>query len=139
MDGAGEADERGEACAVVGDAGRVEAIAVALDFDIGAGGKNGVEMRGEQNDFFVGRSRAFADDVAGFVDAELSGRSLRKFASGIRRGAVPESGRGNFGDVDLLVVDPAALLRNQLRAARTRGSGASWRERSRRRRGANGP
>src|SRR5271155_4797365 len=47
---ASDGDEGGESRAVIGDAGANETIAVFLDAHFGAGGENGVEMRGEKND-----------------------------------------------------------------------------------------
>ena len=70
VNGARDGDEAGEARAVVGDSRSVEAIAIAANFDFGARRKNGVEMRGEHHDFFVGCAGEFADDVASLVDRD---------------------------------------------------------------------
>ncbi len=94
LDGARDGDERGEAGAVVGDAGGAQAFAVAADFHFGAGGKDGVEMRGEHYDFFVGGAGEFADDVAGFVDCTLSPDSARSVLTTLARAASWNGGAG---------------------------------------------
>src|SRR5580700_762180 len=63
--------ECGEACAVVGDARGFQAGTIALDANVRARGKNGVEVCGEEN-YVVGvRSDALADHVADGIDVRL--------------------------------------------------------------------
>ena len=119
VNGARDGDEAGEAGAVVGDAGSVEAIAVAADFYFGAGRENGVEMSGEHHDFFVRGAGEFADDVAGFVDRDFEaaiGQEIALTASRAR--GFLKRRRGNFGDVNLLIVDPAQIARKPIEGAR---------------------
>src|SRR5258708_26713023 len=81
---AGNGDERGETGAVVGDSGGEEAIAFVADFYFGGGGKDGVQMRGEYDDFLFICAAQFADDVAGFIDLnfEAGGREKRSHGDG---------------------------------------------------------
>jgi len=109
VDGAGDRDEAGEAGAIVGDAGRVEAIAVAADFNFGAGRKNGVEVSGEHYDFFVVGAGEFADHIAGFVDRDFEAAVGEKRFHEFSAGGFLKGRRGNFGDTDLLVIDPAEI------------------------------
>ena len=118
VNGAGDGDEAGEAGSVVGDAGRVQAVAVAADFNFGAWRENGVEMRGEHHDFFVGGAGEFADDVAGFVDRDVEAAVGEDRFHGFSARGFLKRRRGNFGDVDLLVVDPAEIAREPIEAPR---------------------
>ena len=90
-----EAGERGEACAVVGDARSGEAVAMAFHADIGAGGKNRVQMRGEQNDALCICARTLGDYVAGLIHANFQARGFEEIFSDIRRAGLPSnSGAG---------------------------------------------
>ena len=46
VNGARDGHQRRQAGTVVGNSRRAHAIAFAMNFDVGAGGKNGIEMRG---------------------------------------------------------------------------------------------
>ena len=67
----GDADQGGETRAIIGDAGTDQAIAIFFDADFSAGGKDGVEMRGQEDDAVGVGARAFGDYVAGFVDGDF--------------------------------------------------------------------
>jgi hypothetical protein len=110
LDGAGDGDERGEACAVVGDAGCAQAFAFSADLYVGAGGKDGVEMRGEHHDFFVVGAGEFADDVAGLVDLHVESGFGEERSHDAGAGGFLERWRGNFGYADLLIIDPGEIL-----------------------------
>src|SRR5260370_24607182 len=93
---AGDGDERGEAGAVVGDSRAEEAIAFATDFYFGGGGKDGVEGRGEHDDFFFTDAAKLADDVAGFVDFHVEAGRRKKSFDGGRALAFLERVGGEF-------------------------------------------
>ena len=120
-EGAREAGERGETCAVIGDAGSGEAIRLALHANIGARGKNGVEMRRQQDDAVRVGARALADHVSDFVELNFQSGGFENFLQifGARR--FFEFRRGNFGEMNLLVGDPRGILLDPGESACARG------------------
>jgi hypothetical protein len=63
--------KHGEAARVVGDAGRVELAVALLHLHVGAGGKHGVQVRGDQQLGAIARAFAQAHDVAFGVDLRV--------------------------------------------------------------------
>ncbi len=111
MDRARDGDQCGQAGAVVGNSRRVQAFGVAANFHFGAGRKDGVEMRGEHDDFFVGDARKLGDDVAGFVDRDAEAAIGEERPHGVSARRFLKWRRGNFGDADLLLVNPVVIAR----------------------------
>ncbi len=97
LTGARDGDEGGEAGAVVGDAGAEEASAFVANFYVGGRGEDGVEMGGEDDDFFFVGAAEFADYVAGFVDLHFeAGGGEESFYRGGALGFLEWRG-GDFG------------------------------------------
>ena len=64
-------EQHGETAAVVADAGTAQDVAFALDLDVGAFGKHGVEVRGEHEARPRLRAGPIAEHVAFLVDAHV--------------------------------------------------------------------
>ncbi len=110
---ASDADERGESCTVIGDAGANETIAIFLDAHVGAGGENGVEMRGEQDDAPGVRAGRPGDHVSGFVDTDFQAeaRGSRIFLEiGGGGPASVNSGAGISAQCDSPLGDPGGVF-----------------------------
>jgi len=107
----GDGDKRGEAGAIVGDAGRTHALRFAANFYVGAGREDGVEVRGEHDDFFFISAWELADYVTGLVNLNgEAGRGEEGFDGGGTLGLLKWRG-GNFCQAGLLVVDPGEIAR----------------------------
>jgi len=98
--------ERGNTAAVIGDSRRSHAASLAMNFHLRARGKNRIEMRGDDDDFFFIHAAQLCDDVSGLIDLHrkssfgkqlLDRRSTLRFLKRRRR---------NLRNTRLLVIDP---------------------------------
>src|SRR5579863_10344986 len=81
-----------------------------MNFDVSVGGKNGVQVRGENDQFFVGAAAQEAGDVAGFVGGNFEAHGGEKDFHGGGAFCFLKSRRGKFGEARLLVVNPSTMV-----------------------------
>src|SRR5262249_7226419 len=89
---------------IVAHAGSAENVAFALHLDVGAFGKDGIHMRGEDDGGSAARPLAYATDVGDFVSADLREPELLHLRPDIpRAGLLFRGWRGNFYQLDPFV------------------------------------
>jgi len=110
----GQRQERRHAASIIGDSWGGHAAAIAVDFHVCAGRKNGVEVRRNNDNFFFIRTPQFPDDVAGLVDVRWQASFSQQLFD--RRCALRflKRRRRDFRDACLLVVDPRNIGREPI-------------------------
>ena len=103
-EGSGEAEQGGEAGAVVAGAWGVEAGAIFARGAGGAGGEDGVEVGGDEEDGLAGMRGVggeFSESVAGVVEADVrETERLEEGDDGVGAGALAEGRRGDGDEVE---------------------------------------
>ena len=105
----------GQSAAIVADARRFEDVALARDFDVGAFGEDGVEVRGEYQVGVRGLAGPDADHVAGRVDAYVAQTQfLEEALQLLPADGFLEGRRGNFAEPGLQAPGCAARCASRL-------------------------
>jgi hypothetical protein len=100
--GVDDGEDSGETTAVVADTWAFEEIALAGYMHVGFRREDSIEVRGENEVRVRGYTGAVAEDVAGFVDADVGEASGSEEARKLGGALVfVERWRGNFAETDL--------------------------------------
>ncbi len=114
VDGACERNQSDQPGAVIGNSWGGHAAVFVADLHVGARRKYGVEMRREENNFFIVGPANFSDDVAGLVALNLQADGGKERLDGSRALRFVERRRGNFSEARLLIVDPGEVSRKPI-------------------------
>ena len=99
----GDGQQIGKPAAIVADTGPTQHVALAADFDVGAGRKYGVEVRAHDEIRTRARARPLADDIALGIDADVPEADLAEHLGvQLRAFRFLERWRLDFADPDLI-------------------------------------
>src|SRR5262249_17634520 len=115
----------GQATAVIPDARPGESCAAALDGDVGALGKDGVEMPRDHDGWTLTRSRTLGDDVSDGVDPSGEAERLHTRSKLEPAFGLLEWRRGDLAERNLLLERPRAVCADGVHG-RTQASVVGW-------------